>query len=79
MISITNEDLYPRPSWNFVFGLASKATKTGVFSFARYNPCFFGAEEPPNLYQMLLYRASRVFLNNIYYLYIYIYIIGHGT
>lgn len=29
-------DIYPRPSWNYVFGLASLSEYVGVFSFARY-------------------------------------------
>ncbi|KAH3699283.1 archaemetzincin-2-like isoform X2 [Dreissena polymorpha] len=33
---ITMADLYPRESWNFVFGLASSAGNTGVYSLARY-------------------------------------------
>ncbi|MDF2695409.1 MAG: hypothetical protein K0S65_3792 [Labilithrix sp.] len=39
----TNEDLYPEESWNFVFGQASMWERVGVFSFARYDPTFFGA------------------------------------
>lgn len=35
LIGVTMEDLYPRDSWNFVFGLASGPH--GVFSFARYD------------------------------------------
>lgn len=34
LVGITMEDLYPRDSWNFVYGLAS--SNTGVFSFCRY-------------------------------------------
>lgn len=33
---ITMCDLYPRESWNFVFGLANLAGKCGVYSLARY-------------------------------------------
>ena len=29
-------DLYPEPSWNFVFGQASLRERVGVYSFARY-------------------------------------------
>jgi archaemetzincin len=32
----------PRPSWNFVFGEASLSDRVGVFSFARYDPEFYG-------------------------------------
>jgi len=34
-------DLYPRDSWNFVFGLASLRERIGVFSFARYEESFY--------------------------------------
>lgn len=33
---ITMCDLYPRESWNFVFGLANLGGKRGVYSLARY-------------------------------------------
>merc|ERR1711916_120285 len=37
LIGVTMEDLYPRDSWNFVFGLADMTGRNGVFSFARYD------------------------------------------
>lgn len=36
MVGITMVDLYPDPSWNFVFGQASLRNRVGVYSFARY-------------------------------------------
>ena len=59
-MGITNMDLYPSPSWNYVFGMANLKRRTGVFSFARYNPAFFGEKEPPNLDDLILRRAYRV-------------------
>ena len=35
-IAVTMTDLYPEPSWNFVFGQASLQDRVGVYSFARY-------------------------------------------
>lgn len=35
VLAATNTDLYPRPDWNFVFGMANLTTKCGVFSFCR--------------------------------------------
>jgi len=35
-VALTNDDLYPGPKWNFVFGEANPNTKVGVFSFCRY-------------------------------------------
>jgi archaemetzincin len=51
------EDLYPDPRWNFVFGQASMRNRVGVFSFARYDPAFYG-ESRGHLYQKLLLRRS---------------------
>jgi len=42
ILAITMTDLYPEPSWNFVFGYASFRQRVGVFSFARYYPDFYG-------------------------------------
>jgi len=38
MLAVTLVDLYPAPSWNFVFGQASLHARVGIFSFARYSP-----------------------------------------
>jgi len=46
MLSVTMVDIYPRDSWNFVFGLASLKDRTGVFSFKRYDPAFQGIDDP---------------------------------
>jgi archaemetzincin len=57
ILAITMEDLYPEPSWNFVFGQASVRERVGVYSFARYDPAFYG--EPRALgYETLLLRRS---------------------
>jgi archaemetzincin len=39
-LGITMDDLYPDPSWNFVFGQASLQEAVRVYSFARYDPRF---------------------------------------
>lgn len=36
LIAASMIDLYPDPSWNFVFGQASLRERVGVYSFARY-------------------------------------------
>ncbi|KAK1793931.1 hypothetical protein P4O66_010851 [Electrophorus voltai] len=41
IVGITMIDLYPRDSWNFVFGQASLTEGVGVFSFARYDDDFY--------------------------------------
>ncbi|XP_064439665.1 archaemetzincin-2 isoform X1 [Mirounga angustirostris] len=40
IVGITMIDLYPRDSWNFVFGQASLTDGVGIFSFARYGSDF---------------------------------------
>jgi archaemetzincin len=46
LLGITMVDLYPDPTWNFVFGLASPSDHVGVFSFARYDPGLYGETVP---------------------------------
>ena len=41
-IGVTTTDLFPEPSWNFVYGQASLSERVGVFSLARYDDAFFG-------------------------------------
>ncbi|XP_041818417.1 archaemetzincin-2 isoform X5 [Chelmon rostratus] len=41
IFGITMIDLYPKDSWNFVFGQASLSMGMGVFSFARYDDNFY--------------------------------------
>ncbi|MGX7666200.1 archaemetzincin [Flavobacterium pedocola] len=38
IMMITSKDLYPKPSWNYVFGLASYSEGVGVGSMFRYEP-----------------------------------------
>lgn len=44
-IGIINKDLYPKPGWSFVFGCSRLKRRTGIFSFARYDPKFTSKEE----------------------------------
>ncbi|MBN8641447.1 MAG: Zn-dependent protease [Flavobacteriales bacterium] len=37
MMALTAKDLYPRPDWNFVFGLASYSKRMGVTSIFRFS------------------------------------------
>jgi len=67
LLGITMIDLYPDPEWNFVFGSASIKKRYGVFSFARYNPQFYGEEAKgsTNLQDVLLKRSCRVCVHEI--------------
>jgi archaemetzincin len=64
LLAITMEDLYPDPSWNFVFGQASLRDRVGVFSFARYDPAFYGESEEP-YGTLLLRRCCKVLAHEI--------------
>jgi archaemetzincin len=60
VLAITMEDLYPEPSWNFVFGQASLRERVGVYSFARYDPAFYGEARGSNYETVLLRRSCKV-------------------
>lgn len=60
VLAITMEDLYPEPSWNFVFGQASLTERVGVYSFARYDPVFYGHQRDENYEKVLLRRSCKV-------------------
>ncbi len=65
LVAITMEDLYPQPSWNFVFGQASPRQRVGVFSFARYDPAFYGEERGENYQIILLRRSCKVLVHEL--------------
>jgi archaemetzincin len=60
ILAITMEDLYPEPSWNFVFGQASLRERVGVYSFARYDPAFYGEPRTGGEGVLLLRRSCKV-------------------
>lgn len=63
ILGVTMEDLYPHPSWNFVFGQASAQDRVGVFSFARYDSAFYGEERGENYQELLLHRSCKVLVH----------------
>ncbi len=65
LMAVTMEDLYPEPSWNFVFGMASLRERVGVQSFARQDAAFFGEPRPPDWKQQLLRRATWTLVHEI--------------
>lgn len=60
VVAVTMEDLYPGDDWNFVFGEANLHGGSGVFSFARYNPAFFGEPVDERTPQLILERSAKV-------------------
>jgi archaemetzincin len=63
VLAVTMEDLYPEPTWNFVFGQASLRERVGVFSFVRYDPVFYGEQERGNDEEVLLRRSLKVLVH----------------
>lgn len=64
-LAVTMDDLYPDPWWNFVFGQASIADRVGVFSFARYDPAFYGEEHGKDFKEILLRRSCKVLVHEM--------------
>jgi len=60
MLAITMTDLYPEPSWNFVFGMASLQERVGVFSFARYDPAGDGKAREKEHEALIMERSCKV-------------------
>lgn len=59
-LAITNWDLYPSEDANFVFGLALQGQGVGVFSFARYDPAYFGDVRPAGWEKVRLRRSCKL-------------------
>jgi len=60
VIAVTMEDLYPDESWNFVFGQAMLQGGAGVFSFARYDPAFYGDTSSEDNTALVFKRSCKV-------------------
>jgi len=45
LLGVTMEDLYPEPSWNYVFGQATLSHRVGIYSLVRFYPAFRGYPE----------------------------------
>jgi archaemetzincin len=63
ILAITMTDLYPEPDWNYVFGQASLRGRVGVYSFARYDPAFFGERRTKDYERILLRRSCKVLVH----------------
>ena len=59
LLGLTLRDLYPDPTWNFVFGEASLKERVGVYSFVRYDPRFYGSGAPQRA-ELMLRRSCKV-------------------
>lgn len=64
VMAVTMCDLYPRPEWNFVYGLSRLKQRVGVFSFVRHTPK--GRSRSPEYRgAQLLRRALKTLIHEI--------------
>lgn len=63
-LAVTMADLFPRPEWNFVYGLARLQQRIGVFSFVRHTPDPESASAEARQAQML-HRSMKTMIHEI--------------
>lgn len=63
LLAVTTTDLYPAATWNYVFGQASLRERVGVYSFARYDPAFWGEPSSRASESLLLRRGCKVLVH----------------
>jgi len=63
LVGVTMQDLYPEPSWNYVFGQASLGHRVGVYSLVRFYPAFWGKPETPAAAQQGLVRSLHTLVH----------------
>lgn len=64
VIGIINQDLYPKPGWNFVFGCSRLKRRTGIFSFARYS-WNLESKSKDDINKLMIYRACKTMTHEI--------------
>ena len=65
LLGITLTDLYSSQTLTYVFGQASLRHRTGVFSFARFDPAFYDEAAPPEVDSLILRRSCRTLAHEI--------------
>lgn len=65
LIGVTMTDLYPDPDWNFVFGQATFRERVGIYSFARYDPAFYGNKSGPDDAAIIKKRSLKVMVHEL--------------
>jgi archaemetzincin len=63
LLGVTMEDLYPDPTWNYVFGEAMLDRRVGVYSLVRFYPAFWGEKDTPASDQLALVRSLKVLVH----------------
>ena len=65
LVGVTMSDLFPAPSWNYVFGEARFDQRVRVYSFARYDPAFHGEPRGTDSDHRMLERSLKVMTHEI--------------
>jgi len=65
VVGITNADLYPAPSWGFVFGMADLHERVAVVSYSRLHPSFRGLPTDANGRERAILRLLRVLAHEV--------------
>jgi archaemetzincin len=65
LLGITLTDLYSSQTPTYVFGQASLRKRTGVFSFARFDPAFYDDPDPPEVEALILRRSCHTLAHEI--------------
>lgn len=60
---VTMEDLYPAPSWNYVFGQASLRRRVGIYSLVRFQPEFWGEPRTKATRRLALLRSLKTLVH----------------
>ena len=60
VLGVTMDDLYPEPSWNYVFGEATLEKRVGVYSLARYGAKFWGEQDDASSLRRQVLRSFKV-------------------
>jgi len=60
---VTMEDLYPEPSWNYVFGQASLRRRVGIYSLVRFQPEFWGEPQSEGTRRLALVRSLKTLVH----------------
>ncbi|MBC7822048.1 MAG: hypothetical protein IAG10_34615 [Planctomycetaceae bacterium] len=65
LLGITLTDLFSSQTPTYVFGQASLRNRTGVFSFARFDPTFYDEPAPPDVEMLILRRSCHTLAHEI--------------
>jgi archaemetzincin len=65
LLGITLTDLFSNTTPSYVFGTASIRNRTGVFSFARFDPAFYDDPRPADVETLILRRSCHTLSHEI--------------